>query len=115
MSRDPVTIVTYEWLPEFPRGFVRDIRARWAAEEAGVAYAVETLPVMPKSVAHRQIQPFEQVPILRDGDLTLFESGAIVLHLAEGTPLLPEARRAEITQWLIAALNSVEGATGRWA
>ena len=53
--------------------------------------------------------------ILRDGDLTLFESGAIVLHLAEGTPLLPEARRAEITQWLIAALNSVEGATGRWA
>lgn len=115
MARDPVTIVTYEWLPEFPRGFVRDIRARWAAEEAGIPYAVETVPVGPKSSAHQRMQPFEQVPVLRDGDLTLFESGAIVLHLAKDTPLLPEARRSEITQWLIAALNSVEVATGRWA
>lgn len=115
MPSSQVTIVTYEWLPEFPRGYVRDIRARWAAEEAGIAYVVETVPVSPKTAAHRQIQPFAQVPVLRDGDLTLFESGAIVLHLAQGTPLLPEARRSEITQWVIAALNSVEGVTGRWA
>lgn len=115
MPADPVTIVTYEWVPEFPRGLVRDIRARWAATEAGIPYRVDTVPAMPKSPEHRQMQPFGQVPILRDGDLTLFESGAIVLHLARGTPLLPENRRSEITQWLIAALNSVEAHTGRWA
>lgn len=114
MTRDPVTIVTYDWLPEFPRGFVRDIRARWVAEETGTPYRIETVPSHPRSEAHRAMQPFAQVPILKDGDLTLFESGAILLHLAEGTALLPPARRAEITQWLIAALNSVEPVSGRW-
>jgi glutathione S-transferase len=114
MTRTPVTIVTYDWLPEFPRGYVRDIRARWAAEETGTPYSVETVPSHPRSDAHRAMQPFAQVPVLKDGDLTLFESGAILLHLAQGTDLLPEARRSEITQWLIAALNSVEPVSGRW-
>ncbi|MCP8894912.1 glutathione S-transferase family protein [Shinella daejeonensis] len=109
-----VVLYTYDWLPDFPRGFVRDLRVRWALEETGRAYAVATVPARPKSDGHRAMQPFAQVPIIRDGDLTLFESGAIALYLAEGTPLLPEDRRAEVTQWLIAALNSVEAASGGW-
>lgn len=109
-----ITLYTYDWLPEFPRGFVRDLRVRWALEEVGRPYRVDTVPVDPKSDAHRRMQPFAQVPMIRDGDLTLFESGSIVLHLAEGTALLPENRRAEVTQWLIAALNTVEVASGFW-
>ncbi|AUH64007.1 glutathione S-transferase family protein [Paracoccus zhejiangensis] len=114
MTRAPVTIVTYDWVPPFAQGYVREIRARWAAEEAGIPYRIETVPVSPKSAAHREMQPFEQVPVLKDGDLTLFESGAIALYLAEGTALLPESRRAEVTQWLIAALNSVEPQVMAW-
>ncbi|MGB3387677.1 MAG: glutathione S-transferase family protein [Pseudaminobacter sp.] len=109
-----VLVYTYDWLPEFPRGFVRDIRVRWALEEIGRPYEVATVPVFPKSDAHRAMQPFGQVPVIEDGGLTLFESGAILLHLAEGTPLLPSDRRAEVTQWLIAALNSIEIATAGW-
>ncbi len=114
MTAPDLIIYTYEWLPEFPRGFVRDMRARWAAEEVGRPYQIATVPVHPKSDAHRAMQPFAQVPIVVDGDLTLFETGAIVLHLTEGTALLPEAKRAEITQWVIAALNSVEPPIGGW-
>lgn len=109
-----LTIYTYDWLPEFPRGFVRDIRARWAAEEAGRDYEVATVPVHPKTDAHKEKQPFAQVPMIEDGAVSLFESGAIVLHLTEGSALLPEDRRAEITQWVIAALNSVEPPVGNW-
>lgn len=103
-----LTIHTYDWVPDFPRGFVRDIRVRWLAEELGLPYRVATVPLQPRSDAHRAMQPFGQVPILTDGDTILFESGAIVLHLAEGSALLPAERRAQITQWVIAALNSVE-------
>lgn len=109
-----LTLYTYDWLPEFPRGFVRDLRVRWLLEELGRPYRVMTMPVHPKSDAHRAMQPFAQVPVIRDGDLTLFESGAILLHLAQGTPLLPGARQAEVTQWLLAALSTVETATGAW-
>lgn len=114
MTKPDMILYTYEWLPDFPRGFVRDLRVRWAAEEVGRPYKVATVPVHPKTDAHRAMQPFAQVPIITEGDLTLFETGAIVLHLTEGTPLLPEAKRAEITQWVIAALNSVEPAIGGW-
>lgn len=109
-----VVLYTYDWLPEFPRGFVRDLRVRWALEEIGQPYEVATVPVSPKSEMHRAMQPFAQVPVIEDGELTLFESGAILLHLAEGTPLLPQDRRAEVIQWLIAALNSVEIASAGW-
>lgn len=109
-----VTLYTYDWLPEFPRGFVREFRVRWTLEEIGRPYAVATVPAGSKSEEHRAMQPFAQVPVIRDGALTLFESGAIALHLAEGTPLLPADRRAEVTQWLVAALNTVEIATGGW-
>ncbi|MEQ9124892.1 MAG: glutathione S-transferase N-terminal domain-containing protein, partial [Alphaproteobacteria bacterium] len=84
-----VVLYTYDWLPEFPRGFVRDFRVRWTLEEIGRPYAVATVPARRKSAEHLSLQPFGQVPVIRDGDLTLFESGAIALHLAEGTALLP--------------------------
>lgn len=109
-----IVVYTYDWLPEFPRGFVRDLRVRWVLEELGRPYEVATVPLSPKSDAHRAMQPFAQVPVIRDGELTLFETGAILLHLAEDTPLLPSNRRAEVTQWLIAALNSVEMVSGVW-
>ncbi|PWL18414.1 glutathione S-transferase [Falsochrobactrum shanghaiense] len=109
-----VLLFTYDWLPGFTHGFVRDMRVRWVLEETGRAYRVATVPVHPKSDEHRAMQPFAQVPIIKDRDLTLFESGAILLHLAEGTALLPQHRRAEVTQWLIAALNSVESASAGW-
>ncbi|AUH34562.1 glutathione S-transferase family protein [Paracoccus tegillarcae] len=117
MSRDPVTIVTYDWVPEFPRGYVRDMRPRWTAEEAGIPYKIETVPLNDKTPGHLAIQPFHQVPILKDGDLTLFESGAMALHLADGQPeLMPEDRtgRARVNQWVIAALNSVELPVMAW-
>jgi glutathione S-transferase len=117
MDARPLTIVTYDWVPEFPRGFVRDIRVRWAAEEAGLSYRVETVPLRQKSEAHRAIQPFEQVPILKDGALTLFESGAILWYLGEKSQaLLPRepGDRAAAIQWLVAGLNSVEPMTMAW-
>jgi glutathione S-transferase len=117
MGAAPLTIVTYDWVPEFPRGFVRDIRVRWAAEEAGLPYRVETVPLRQKSDAHRAMQPFEQVPILKDGELSLFESGAILWYLGERSEaLMPRdpAGRAATVQWLVAALNSVEPFTIAW-
>lgn len=114
MKENGLTLYTFDWLPEFPRGFVREFRIRWLLEEIGRDYAVAGLPAMEKSPEHLALQPFGQVPVLRDGDLVLFESGAIALHLAEGTALMPDATRAEITQWVLAALNTVEIASGAW-
>jgi glutathione S-transferase len=117
MKAMPLTLVTYDWVPEFPRGFVRDIRVRWAAEEAGLSYRVETVPLRQKSDAHRAMQPFEQVPVLKDGSIALFESGAILWYLGEKSEaLMPRdpAGRAETMQWLIAGLNSVEPMSLAW-
>ena len=106
------TITTFNWVPEFARGFVRDIRARWAFEETGQAYTVDLIDgPYAKSPQHRRFQPFGQVPTYSDGDVEIFESGAIALRIAEqGTGLLPEdpAARIRAIQWLISALNSVE-------
>ncbi len=105
-------ITTFSWVPEFARGFVRDIRARWAFEETGQAYAVDLIDgPYAKSAAHRRFQPFGQVPTYSDGEVEIFESGAIALRIAEqGKGLLPDdpAARIRAIQWLIAALNSVE-------
>ncbi len=106
------TITTFKWVPEFARGFVRDIRARWAFEEAGQTYAVDLVdfPYV-KSPAHRHFQPFGQIPTYRDGKAEIFESGAIVMHICETNGVLvPEepAARIRAVQWMIAALNSVE-------
>lgn len=78
-----LVLTTYDWVPELPRGFVRDIRVRWALEEAGLPYRVESTPFHNRQPAHFAQQPFGQVPWLTDGDITIFESGAILLHLGE--------------------------------
>jgi glutathione S-transferase len=104
-------LTTYDWVPPPPRGFVRDLRIRWALEEAGLPYRVESTPFRDRGPDHLAHQPFAQVPWLTDGDLSLFESGAILLHLGQkSTALMPTdaAGRAQVTQWVFAALNSVE-------
>ncbi len=103
-------ITTFAWVPEFARGFVRDIRPRWAFEEVGQAYDVDLIRDS-KTDAYRCYQPFGQVPAYRDDDVEIFESGAIVLRIAERAgQLLPAdpAARIKAIQWMIAALNSVE-------
>ncbi|MEQ9246358.1 MAG: glutathione S-transferase family protein [Nitratireductor sp.] len=108
---------TYNWVPEGPRGFVRDLRLRWACEEAGLAYAVRTVPFKDRGPEHFAHQPFGQVPFLSDGELELFESGACLLHLArKSEKLMPRdpAGEAQTLQWLVAALNSVEMVSVPW-
>ena len=112
-----LVLTTYDWVPEMPRGFVRDLRVRWALEEASLPYRVESTPFRERDADHFAHQPFGQVPWLTDGDLTIFESGAILLHLGERSgDLLPAEPRArnEAVEWLFAALNSVEMATQPW-
>lgn len=112
-----LVLTTYDWVPERPRGHVRDLRVRWALEEAGLPYRVETTPFKDRGPEHYAHQPFAQVPWLTDGDLNIFETGAILLHLGEmSDKLMPTDRRARIetTEWLIAALNSVEMASVPW-
>jgi glutathione S-transferase len=110
-------IWTYDWVPEGPRGFVRDLRLRWACEEAGVPYAVQTIPFDGRETNHLARQPFGQVPFLSDGELQLFESGAGLLHLARKTDkLMPNdaVGQAHTLQWTIAALNSIEMVSVPW-
>lgn len=104
-------ITTYDWVPEMAVGFVRDLRVRWALNEAGQPYTLETYSVRDKTPALFATQPFGQVPALHDGDLTIFESGAILLYLGDRySALMPEdaTGRAETQQWLVAGLNTVE-------
>lgn len=111
-------LTTYDWVPKMPRGFVRDLRIRWALEEAALAYRVESTSFRDRGSEHYAAQPFGQVPWLTDGDLTIFESGAILLHLGEkSSALMPTdpQGRAEVVQWVIAALNSVDLPSQPWA
>ena len=110
-------IWTLDWVPEGPRGFVRDLRLRWACEGAGLAYAIHTVPFDERATNHLERQPFSQVPFLNDGGLEIFESGAGLLHLArKSEKLMPRdaVGEAETLQWVIAALNSVEMVTVPW-
>ena len=112
-----LTLTTFNWVPEAPRGFVRDLRVRWALEEAALPYRVASAPFDGRGPAHLAHQPFGQVPWLTDGDLSIFETGAILLHLGERSPqLMPTdpRGRTEATQWVFAALNSVEMASLPW-
>ena len=112
-----LTIWTYDWVPEGPRGFVRDLRLRWACEEARLPYDVQTVPFDGRETNHLARQPFGQVPFLSDGDLEIFESGAGLLHLSRKSDrLMPRdaAGEAETLQWLIAVLNSIEMVTVPW-
>jgi len=107
-----IRITAFQWVPPFAQGLVRDLRVRWALEEAGVPYEEKLLAAGEQnSPAHRAVQPFGQVPVYEEDGLTLFESGSIVMHIAERCPaLLPvdPARRARARTWMFAALNSVE-------
>jgi glutathione S-transferase len=111
-------LTTYDWVPESPRGFVRDVRVRWALEEAGLVYRVESTPFRDRNAEHFAHQPFGQVPWLTDGGLSIFESGAILLHLGElSDKLMPADRsgRSDVKEWLFAALASVEAASQPWS
>jgi glutathione S-transferase len=111
-------LTTFDWVPPPPRGFVRDLRVRWALEEAGLPYRVESTPFRDKTPDHFAHQPFGQAPWLTDGDLSIFESGAILLHLGEmSEALLPTdpRGRSDAKGWLFAALNSVEAASLPWS
>ena len=106
-------ITAYDWVPDFAQGQVRDLRVRWALEEVGQDYDVLYLSQgEQKQEPHRARQPFGQVPTYDDGELVLFESGAIVLHVADtfGGGLLPDDRaaRSRAIEWMFAALNTVE-------
>jgi glutathione S-transferase len=107
-----ITISAFRWVPPFAQGQVRDLRVRWALEEAGLPYRTRLLEQGDQDTPdYRALQPFGQVPILEEDGRVLFESGAIVLHIGEQTEkLLPKdtGARARATQWLIAALNSIE-------
>lgn len=112
-----LTLWTFDWVPPPPRGHVRDIRLRWALAEADLPHAVATVPFADRGPGHLAQQPFGQVPFLTDGALTIFESGACLLHLAEKSETLmprdPQGR-AETRQWLIAGLNSIEMVSVPW-
>lgn len=113
----PLTLTTFDWVPELPRGYVRDLRVRWALEEAGLDYRVRSVPFGDRGEDHFEHQPFGQVPWLSDGEQSIFESGAILLHLGERSEqLMPRAnpQRGEVIEWLFAALNSVEMASLPW-
>ncbi|GHC55252.1 glutathione S-transferase family protein [Neogemmobacter tilapiae] len=111
-------LTTFDWVPDLPRGYVRDLRVRWALEEAGLPYRVERVAFGDRRAEHFAHQPFGQVPWLTDGPLSIFESGAILLHLAQQSPaLMPHdvAGRSLVTEWVFAALNSVEAASLPWS
>ena len=106
------TITAFERSPDRGKGLARDMRVRWALEEVGQRYDVRLLSFSEmKESAHRTLHPFGQIPTYEEGDLALFESGAIVFHIAQRhAGLLPEDAnaRARAITWMFAALNTVE-------
>jgi glutathione S-transferase len=111
-----LVLTTWEWVPDDPRGYVRDLRVRWALEEAGLPYRVDSVSSQDRE-RHLRHQPFGQVPFLTDGEVSIFESGAILLYLGDRSealmPTEPGAR-ADSLSWVIAALNSMETAILPW-
>lgn len=107
-----IRLTAFKWVPAFAQGLVRDLPVRWALEEAGLPYEEKLLAVGEhKAPAHCAVQPFGQVPVYEEGGFTLFETGAIVMHIGERCPaLLPvdPVKRARARTWMFAALNSVE-------
>jgi glutathione S-transferase len=107
-----IQVSAFRWVPPFAQGFVRDLRVRWALEEAGLPYEATLIDrQVQTSESYREWQPFGQVPAYRDGKVEMFESGAIVLHIAARSEALAPRDVAgwnRVTTWVIAALNSVE-------
>jgi glutathione S-transferase len=119
MASQPAPVVTaFDWVPDFAKGLVRDLRVRWAFEEIGASYDVEKFgAASPRPDDYVKWQPFEQVPAFRDGEIEIFESGAILLYLAEKHgALLPADEQAKwrAIGWLFAGLNSVEPSCTRY-
>lgn len=112
----PREVTGFSWVPDFAKGHVRDLRVRWALEEAGLSYRTRLLhPMEDRPESYYREQPFGQVPAYDDGTMQLFESGAIVMHIGQDCEaLLPTdpAARARATTWVIAALNSIEPMIG---
>lgn len=107
-----ITLTTFKWVPPFARGLVRDLRVRWALEEAGLPYETRQISFDDRDQPdYRLRQPFGQVPVIEEDGFVLFESGAILLHVAARSEvLLPAdpAGRARASAWVLAALNSIE-------
>ncbi|HYD27208.1 glutathione S-transferase family protein [Brevundimonas sp.] len=107
-----IQVTAFKWVPPFAQGSVRDIRVRWALEEAGLGYDDRLIGFEDQATPeYRALQPFGQVPAYRDGEVEMFESGAIVLWIAQNSDaLMPadDAGRAMVMTWLFAAMNSVE-------
>lgn len=107
-----IQVTAFQWVPPFAQGSVRDLRVRWVLEEAGFGYDERLLGLGEhKSLAYKAVQPFGQVPAYRDGKVEMFESGAIVLYVAEQSDLLmpkDPAGRAAVLSWLFAASNTIE-------
>jgi glutathione S-transferase len=107
-----IRVTAFRWVPPFAAGLVRDLRVRWALEEARLGYEERLIgPEEQGTAEYRALQPFGQVPVYEEDGLTLFESGAIVLHIAERSrTLLPAdpAARARAIGWMCAALNTIE-------
>lgn len=107
-----IHVSAFRWVPPFAQGHVRDLRVRWALEEAGLPYEATLLGRDDQaSRDYRSWQPFGQVPAFRDGEVEMFESGAIVLYLSRKSDALAppdEAGRARVATWILAALNSIE-------
>lgn len=107
-----VKIITLNWVPSFAQGYVRDLPIRWACEEMGLAYELKLISHEDKdSPEYRRLQPFGQVPVLEDGEVIIFESGSILLHLGEKSEkILPKdlTKKARARTWVLAALNSVD-------
>ncbi|MEO5883555.1 MAG: glutathione S-transferase family protein [Caldimonas sp.] len=107
-----IRLSAFRWVPPFAQGLVRDLRVRWALEEAGLPYEVMLIgPDEQKSAPYRAMQPFGQVPAIDDDGLVLFESCAIVMHLGERSEaLMPrdDPARARVRTWMLAALNTIE-------
>lgn len=108
----PIEITAFEWVPEFAHGLVRDLRVRWALEEAGLDYRVR-LVGQNRPADYLKQHPFDQVPYFNDGTVHIFETGAIVQYIGEKSEALlpsdPQGKYRAI-QWTYAALNSVEPA-----
>ena len=107
-----ITLSAFRWVPPLAQGLVRDLRVRWALEEAGIPYQERLIgPEDQATAAYRALQPFGQVPAIETENLKLFESGAIVIHIAEKSDVLMPSDpngRARTSAWIFAALNSVE-------
>ena len=107
-----IRVSALKWVPPFAQGQVRDLRVRWALEEAGLPYEQMLVDAHDQaSKSYRAMQPFGQVPIFEEDGLVLFETGAIVLHIARRSDVLmpaDERGRARTTTWMFAALNSIE-------